>query len=55
LRVDGPRGVNVRLQRSTNLTDWENWQSVSFGVAPVEFSDSEAASAPRRFFRAIIP
>ena len=52
---DVPRGVSVRLQRSNNLTDWQDWQSVTVGGIPIEVSESDAVMTPRRFYRAIIP
>src|SRR5262245_2017351 len=35
LRLEGPRGVSVRLERSTNLTDWEGWQQVMLDDVPM--------------------
>ncbi len=55
LRLDGPRGVSVQVQRSTNLADWEHWQPITFGATPVEVSDPDAAAARHRFYRAVIP
>src|SRR4029453_6018712 len=39
LRVVGPAGLPGRLQRSTDLREWSDWQSVTFGREPVEISD----------------
>jgi hypothetical protein len=54
LRVDGPRGVSAWVQRSTNLTNWEDWQQITFGDAAVEVSDPEAVIAPHRIYRGVI-
>jgi len=55
LRADGPRGVSVQLQRSTDLTEWVDWLPVILGPAPVEIVDGDGATAPRRFYRAHYP
>ncbi len=55
LRLDGPRGVPVRLQRSANLTDWQDWLPVTVGGSPAEMADSSEGAAPRRFYRAVYP
>jgi hypothetical protein len=53
--ADGPRGVSLRLQRSGDLTDWQDWQAITAGAEPVEVSDPDATIAPRRFYRAVSP
>jgi len=53
-RVDGPRGVSVRLQRSSDLIDWADWLGVTFGPDPLELADTESAAEPRRFYRALV-
>ena len=55
LRLHGPHGVSIRVQRSTNLMEWENWQSVTLGAAPSELSDADAINVTRRFYRAVTP
>jgi len=55
LRVTGPAGVPARLQRSTYLRDWSDWQSISFGSEPVEISDPQTATATQQFYRVITP
>lgn len=53
LILSGEAGSTVRVQRSLNLIDWTDWQSVTLGKAPValpEPSDSDV-----RFFRAVTP
>lgn len=55
LRLDGPRGVPVRLQRSANLTDWQDWLPVTVGASSAEMADSSEGAAARRFYRAVYP
>lgn len=55
LRVAGPAGVPGRLQRSTNLRDWSDWQTISFGSEPVEVSEPQTATATRHFYRVVTP
>jgi hypothetical protein len=53
--LHGEAGLSVRVQRSTNLRDWENWQSVTLGAVPAELTDPAAGAIPRRFYRAVYP
>ncbi len=53
--LHGEAGLSVRVQRSSNLRDWEDWQSVTLGAAPTELSDAEVGTAVRRFYRAVTP
>ena len=55
LRVAGPAGLPGRLQRSTDLREWSDWQSISFGSEPVEISAPQAATANQQFYRVITP
>jgi hypothetical protein len=55
LRIVGPAGVSGRLQRSTDLREWSDWQSISFGSEPVEISDAQTATATQQFYRVITP
>jgi len=55
LGMEGPRGVRVRLQRSTNLSNWHDWQSITLGAEPIEVSHTDAATAPWKFYRGIAP
>jgi hypothetical protein len=53
--IDGlthsPAPATVRVQRSANLVDWEDWQTVSRDEGPSELQDAEAGSTPYRFYR----
>ena len=55
LRIVGPAGVSGRLQRSTDLREWSDLQSISFGSEPVEISDAQTATATQQFYRVITP
>jgi hypothetical protein len=55
LRLSGPPEMPARLQRSTNLHDWENWRTFSFGTESLEFSDPDSSSCSRRFYRIAAP
>ena len=53
LKVDGPRGVKLEIERSANLNEWQFWRSITLGGLPAEVSDPEPA-APQCFYRASI-
>jgi predicted alpha/beta superfamily hydrolase len=55
LRIAGPAGLPGRLQRSTDLREWSDWQSISFGSEPVEISDPQTATPTQQFYRVIVP
>jgi hypothetical protein len=48
-----PAPANVRIQRSANLVDWEDWQTVSRDEGPSELQDTEAGASSYRFYRGI--
>jgi hypothetical protein len=51
----GETGLGVRVQRSSNLRDWEDWQAITLVNIPTELSDPDARSIPHRFYRAVYP
>jgi hypothetical protein len=53
--VCGDAGLSVRVQRSANLRDWEDWQALTLGATPTEFSDIGASTNSHRFYRAVTP
>ena len=53
--VRGDAGLSVRVQRSANLRDWEDWQALTLGATPSELSDLDAGANSRRFYRAVTP
>jgi hypothetical protein len=55
LQVDGPAGTSVRVQRSTDLSNWQDWQTVTLGELPQTLSDAVNPSQPQRFYRAANP
>jgi internalin A len=50
LRVNGARGRTVHAQRSTNLRDWETFQTVTLSENGAELTD-DAIPATHRFYR----
>jgi hypothetical protein len=53
LVTHSPAPATVRVQRSTNLLDWEDWQTVSRDSGPSELRDTEADTTPYRFYRGV--
>ena len=53
--LHGEAGLSVRVQRSANLRDWEDWQPVTLGAAPAELTGSDAGAIAHRFYRAVSP
>lgn len=52
LPVSGMEGQRVRLQRSENLIDWEDWQTITLCGAGCGLIDT-TTTAPARFYRAV--
>ncbi|MCP5516642.1 MAG: hypothetical protein H7A45_05190 [Verrucomicrobiales bacterium] len=52
LPVNGKCGQRVRLQRSDNLVDWEDWQTMILGGDGCGLIDTTTAT-PARFYRAV--
>ena len=52
LRISGAAGRTVQVQSSTNLVNWDNWQSVVLGENGAELV-AEPSSAPMRYFRPV--
>jgi hypothetical protein len=53
--LSGPAGQSARVQRSDNLRDWLDWQTVTLRNDPIELIDSDASTTTRRFYRAANP
>jgi hypothetical protein len=51
----GDAGLSVRVQRSANLRDWEDWQALTLGATASELSDLDASTNSHRFYRAVTP
>jgi hypothetical protein len=52
LQLSGVNGQCVRVQRSANLIDWEDWRTVALDGTGCELID-ETATASHRFYRAV--
>jgi hypothetical protein len=55
LSVEGRAGSAVRVQRSVDLRDWQDWQSVGLTNSPTRLADPDTAGQAWRFYRAISP
>jgi hypothetical protein len=55
LLVRGEAGLSVCVQRSANLRDWEDWQTLTLGATASELSDLDAGAVSHRFYRAVAP
>jgi hypothetical protein len=55
LRVDGPPGANVRVQRSSDLINWQDTQPLTLGEVPALVTDTILEGASRGFYRAVSP
>lgn len=53
LPLKGPSGQRIRVQRSANLVDWEDWQAVTLGESGSELVGN-TRDAPYRFYRSVI-
>ena len=52
LPVDGASGQRVKLQRSTNLVDWEDWRTMTLGGTGCGLTDTTTTAA-HRFYRVV--
>lgn len=48
-----PAQASLRVQRSANLRDWADWQTVSRDEGPRELYDTEAGTTTYRLYRMI--
>jgi hypothetical protein len=53
LLTHSPAPAIVRVQRSVNLRNWEEWQTVTREGGPSKLHDDEAGNKPYRFYRGI--
>jgi hypothetical protein len=53
LRLTGPRGLRVRLQRSTDLLGWQTWQSITLSGGSADIVDADATGTSNRWYRAV--
>lgn len=54
LRLTGISGQTARVQRSTDLRSWADWQTITFSQQPVELTEDTISVAPQQFYRAIV-
>ncbi|MBK9137272.1 MAG: hypothetical protein IPM17_00625 [Verrucomicrobia bacterium] len=54
LTLSGPTGQTAYIQRTSNLSQWEDWVSVKLVDQPVEVTDEEAVSQFQRFYRLVL-
>jgi hypothetical protein len=54
-QVTGSAPAGVVIQMSTNLLQWTAVQTSSFSGGKFLYTNSGAAAAPKRFFRAVTP
>lgn len=55
LRVEGVQGTRVRVQRSENLRDWSDWESVTVEAGGSVVREIGGGLSPRRFYRVVAP
>lgn len=53
--IRGQAGLRVRIQRSADLTIWEDWLIIEIDNDPVELADPSAGTRSRQFYRAVAP
>ena len=53
LPLSGTSGLTVRVQRSTNLVEWVDWQTVTLDGTEKELLDGPVGGMPFRFYRVI--
>ena len=53
--IRGDAGLSVRVQRSANLCDWEDWQTLTLGASASEVFDLDDGAFSSRFYRAVTP
>jgi len=55
LSVEGPLGRSVRIQKSTDLKSWSDWQSVILTSPRTEIFDSDALNVKQIYYRGLVP
>jgi len=53
LHTTSPAPSQVRVQRSTDLIHWEDWQTVTKAAGPSTLQDADAGTTPYRFYRGV--
>jgi hypothetical protein len=53
LLTSSPAPESVRVQRSVNLEDWDEWRTVTRDGGPSELQDNDLGTTPYRFYRGV--
>ena len=53
--LSGPSGANLRLQRSIDLLEWEDWRTITLPNEQAELTDPDLRTEGRRFYRVVSP
>jgi hypothetical protein len=54
-RLSGPQGASGRIQRSSDLQSWSDWQPFSLTTPTLDFLDQRDRDMPVRYYRAVSP
>jgi hypothetical protein len=54
LHFEGPIGASMSVQCSTNLINWEEWQTLTLGSTPIEISELSATDSAHAFYRGVL-
>jgi hypothetical protein len=49
LRISGTPGMEIRIERSSDLKEWEVWETITLDDAPLTAEDSDVLPAGKRF------
>jgi hypothetical protein len=52
--VGGIPSLQVAIQRSPDMANWEDWQPLKLGSSPQIMLDASAGTATKRFYRAVV-
>lgn len=55
LSLAGPELYHVVIQRSTDATTWQDWQTATFTNSVLEIADPDAAQESQSFYRVRVP
>ena len=55
VRVEGPTGTLARVQRSSDLRTWQDWQTVTLGDDGQTLNDPTVGPGEQRYYRAVNP
>jgi hypothetical protein len=55
LQLNGPPGLVGLLQRSSDLSTWQTWQTVTLGARPLLIQDLVQSATNQQFYRFVSP